>query len=197
MVLGHIYGNVVTVRPTSGTLRNTTVDDDDVGPIIKSVGMQDVVALSAGLLALSGESQLVDCTVHHNRVELIDDPRLYREGILDEGVYRLFVFGGGAVFKRGVHRMQRCSVYDNASPDPETSYADSLFSAGGIAVTRGTVTMEQGDLSGNFGRGGGAAVRSAGALRLSAPSSATTMARSASLAGLREGSSWMAAPSRP
>ncbi len=73
---------------------------------------------------------------------------------------------GGAVFKGGFHRMQRCSVYENASPDPDVAEAHYVFSAGGIAVARATVEMEQGVISGNFGRGGGAAVRSAGALRL-------------------------------
>ena len=130
MVFSHIYGNVVTVRPdaagTSLTARRRQarppVDFGALYAVIESVGIQDVVALSPGLLAFSGESQLVDCTVHHNRVELVGDPQKgnIRQQKLDEGPHRLFAFVGGAVFKRGVHRMQRCSVYENATPDPET-----------------------------------------------------------------------------
>jgi hypothetical protein len=175
MVESHIYGNSVTINPESGhplnsrRRRGINFDIRALYDLLISSGVTDPIALSAGLLVLSGESRLVDCTVHHNRV-VVDDKQ--RGGDIQDarelwvGPNRIYMLGAGAVFKGGIHRMQRCSVYENAAPDPDVANAHFLFSAGGIAIAWATVEMEQGIISGNFGRGGGAAIRTAGALRL-------------------------------
>jgi hypothetical protein len=169
MIYSHIYGNSATMAPDNDPLTHPSSDVLDyraVYEVVVSFGISNFIGLSAGLLALSGESRLIDCTVHHNRVVLIQPAGSIRGKQLLEGPYNLFAYGGGALFRAGIHTMLRCSVYENQAPDPDVANTQHVFTAGGVAVAGATVEIEQGVLSDNFGRGGGAAVRSAGALRL-------------------------------
>ena len=170
METSHIYGNVAAFRGSATAAATGTIGLDAAAGMqaLRAFRLTDALCVASGLLAVGGESVLTDCTVHHNRVEYDEplNPSIHdiQGGVL-EAQYASYALSGGMMYNAGSHRIERCRVHDNLSPDPNVDAAKSLFSTGGIAVLRAMLEVRFSILNGNFGRGGAFAIRE-GALRL-------------------------------